>query len=145
MLRLFVEKEEIAVVLDQIGAPTYAPHLAEASFAALSRALEAKNFPSGVYHLCGSGETSWHGFAAEIFALATKQVSGIRCVRINKVLTTDYKTPAKRPLNSRLDCSKAYRVLAVALPMWEEGLRECIEKKYGSRELQHRRTQAHPS
>jgi len=145
MLKLFTEKEEIFVVSDQVGAPTYAPHVVEASFSALTQALEAKSFPSGIYHLCGSGETSRHGFATAIFALATKHISGIRCVRINPVLTADTPTPAKRPLNSRLDCAKVNRVFGVALPTWEEGLRECIEKKYGNSELQHRGTQAHTS
>jgi len=140
MLKLFTEKEEISVVSDQVGAPTYAPHLVEASFSALTQALAAKSFPSGIYHLCGSGETSRHGFATAIFALATKYVSGIRCVRINPILTADHPTPAKRPLNSRLDCAKVNRVFGVALPTWEEGLRQCFEKKYGNSELQHRGT-----
>jgi dTDP-4-dehydrorhamnose reductase len=143
MLRLFAEKEELSVVSDQVGAPTYAPALAEAVISALSAALAAKTFPSGVYHLCHSGETSWHGFAEAIFALARSRVSGIRCGRINPISTADYPTPAKRPQNSRLDCAKAHRVFGVSLPNWEEGLQTCIEEKYGHKKLQHRGPEDH--
>jgi dTDP-4-dehydrorhamnose reductase len=145
MLRLFTENEEMTVVADQFGAPTYAPELASASFEALSKALAAKTFPSGVYHLCHSGETSWHGFAQAIFTLARSRVSGIRCTRIHPISTADRGDPVKRPLNSRLDCSKVNRLFGVSLPDWEEGLEQCIKEKYGHSGLQHRGSQTHSS
>jgi dTDP-4-dehydrorhamnose reductase len=145
MLRLFVEKTEISVVTDQVGAPTYAPALAEASYAVLSKALGEKTFPSGVYHLCHSGETSWYAFAQAIFALARSHVSGIRCESINPISTAEYPSLAKRPLNSRLDCSKAYQVFGVSLPEWEKGLEQCIKETYEHSGLQHTGTKTHTS
>lgn len=121
MLRLFREREEISVVADQVGAPTYAPHLAQATIDALQK------FQSGIYHLCGGGETSWYGFAQAILALASRHESGIKCLRVQSISTSEYPTPARRPLNSRLDCSKAETLLNVQLPVWEEALKECYE------------------
>jgi dTDP-4-dehydrorhamnose reductase len=137
MLRLFKEKEQLAVVSDQIGAPTYAAHLAAGSHAALSAALAAPEFPSGLYHLCNSGETSWHGFAQAIFTLARHGDSGIRCRQIDPISSAEYPTPAKRPHNSRLDCSKAKRAFNLTLPQWEAGLRECFEESHADRGLSH--------
>ncbi len=140
MLKLFAENETMTVVSDQFGAPTYAPALAEASFMALEKALSAKIFPSGIYHLCHSGETSWCGFAQAILALARTHDSGIKCQQVNPISTAKRNDPVNRPLNSRLDCTKVHRTFGVFLPDWEAGLQECIEKKYGHRELQHRRS-----
>jgi dTDP-4-dehydrorhamnose reductase len=131
ILRLIGEKENLKVVSDQVGAPTYAPHLAAAAVNALNNALTVQQFPSGLYHLCGGGETSWHGFANAIFALARTRDSGVRCQRIDPIPTTEYPLPAKRPLNSRLDCGKAKKILGVSLPDWQVGLKECFEEKYG--------------
>lgn len=131
MLRLFTQKETLTIVSDQVGAPTYAPHLAKASLHALEAALALPEFPSGVYHLCGGGETNWHAFAQAIFALATgsesRLGSSIVCRHINPILSRDYPTPAARPLNSRLDCGLARRVLGAGLPDWRDGLKECFE------------------
>ena len=136
MLRLFAEKESINVVNDQVGAPTYAPHLAAASLAALKAASAAVQFPSGIYHLTGGGATSWYGFAQAIFTLARSSDSGqkssFRCISIRPISTSEYPLPARRPFNSRLDCSKAKRVLNVVLPDWEIGLNECFREKYAS-------------
>ncbi len=143
MLKLFAEKDELSVVSDQIGAPTYAPHLAVGSVMALEAALDEEKFPSGVYHLTGTGETSWHGFAQTILALATEDDSGqkssIRCANINPIPTSEYPTPAKRPLNSRLDCTKAAEILGAVLPRWEVGLKECFKEKYASTNMSNRR------
>ena len=127
MRRLFKEREELGVVADQVGAPTYAPHLAGATLAALGHAQCMEHFPSGIYHLCGGGETSWHGFASMILALASAYESGIKCQRVKSILTSEYPTRAVRPLNSRLDCGKANNILNVRLPGWEDALKECYE------------------
>ncbi len=121
MLRLFREREEISVVADQVGAPTYALHLAQATLAALEK------FQSGIYHLCGGGETSWHGFASAILSLASAHESCIKCQQVKPISTSEYPTPARRPLNSRLSCGKAKNLFGVALPQWEEALKECYE------------------
>ncbi len=134
MLRLFAQKESVSVVSDQIGAPTYAPHLAAAVIKALSRT----EFPAGVTHLCSGGETSRHGFAQAIFALARSRDSGIRCNRVEAILSAAYDAPALRPENSRLDCAKAAVSLGISMPHWEEGLVACVDEYYGHRTLQDR-------
>ncbi len=127
MRRLFSEREEVRVVADQVGAPTYAAHLAMATIAALDNAKKASQFPTGIYHLCAGGEASWHQFTQAIFALASTHESGIKCRQVHAIPTSDYPTPAKRPANSRLSCEKANAVLGVRLPHWMDGLNECYE------------------
>ncbi len=125
MLRLRAERDVLRVVADQFGAPTYAPHLAQATLAALENARGASRFPSGVYHLCGAGETTWHGFACAIFEAAERagrHFSG-PC-RVEAIQTEEFPTPARRPRNSRMDCGKAARELGVRMPEWREGLRD---------------------
>lgn len=131
MLRLGAERDELRVVNDQWGAPTYARHLAQATLTALENAQKAPRFPSGVYHLCGGGETNWQQFARQIFAEAKLPKSP----KIHGIPSSEYPTPAKRPMNSRLDCSKALHVLGVKLPAWELGLKECLERKNESDRL----------
>jgi dTDP-4-dehydrorhamnose reductase len=139
MLRLFKEKDELKVVSDQVGAPTYAPHLAASALAGLDKALAEAEFPSGIYHLCHGGETSWHGFASRILELARTKDSGIRCRSILPIPSSEYPTPARRPLNSRLDCAKAREVLGLIMPQWQDGLAACINEKYGHTGLQNSR------
>ncbi|MDX1975741.1 MAG: dTDP-4-dehydrorhamnose reductase [Rickettsiales bacterium] len=131
MLRLMAERESINVVADQIGAPTYALHLAQASIEAVAHARAQPSFPSGIYHLCGGGEVSWYGFAQAIYEQAKSYKLPLRCQSIQPILTTQYPTPAKRPLNSRLDCTKARNILGVVLPNWQDGLKQCFREKYG--------------
>lgn len=131
MRRLFRDKEEIRVVSDQVGAPTYAPHLAQATLAALNGALGMPVFPSGIYHLCGGGSTSWRDFAQAIFTLAKAREPGFKCKAIHSIASTAYPTPAKRPANSRMDCAKARETFGIALPPWEQGLKDCVDIAYG--------------
>ncbi|MFO0388823.1 MAG: dTDP-4-dehydrorhamnose reductase [Alphaproteobacteria bacterium] len=137
MLRLFRERESLNIVSDQIGAPTYAPHLAKATMDALSAALAMPQFPSGIYHLCGAGETNWHEFAQTILKYAQHHESAILCNAVYPIPSSSYPTPAKRPLNSRLDCNKAKKVFGMSLPDWHEGLAACIKEKYGHKALRH--------
>jgi dTDP-4-dehydrorhamnose reductase len=133
MLRLGSEREELKVVGDQFGAPTYAPHLARATLQALEKTLSisSENFPSGVYHLCNTGVTTWHGFAEEIFRQArTRNLpspGGLKIQRLLSIKTEDYPTPAKRPGNSRLNTDQAISKLGVRLPEWQQGLSECLD------------------
>lgn len=129
MLRLGREKEELRVVADQQGAPTYAPHLAEATLEALAHARALPSFPSGIYHLCHADETSWYGFAEAIFDAARAHES-LAVRRVIPITTLEFPTPACRPLNSRLNCDKAARVLSVRLPSWQEGLAACMKQRY---------------
>jgi dTDP-4-dehydrorhamnose reductase len=122
MLRLGDAREQLSVVADQHGAPTYASHLAAASLAALERALAEPRFPSGVYHLAGTGDTTWHEFACAIFAEARQRGVSLKVREVRAIATADYPVPARRPLNSRLDTSLAERTFGVRLPPWRDGL-----------------------
>ncbi len=128
MMRLGRERETLRVVNDQYGAPTYAPHLAEASLSALENALRQPNFPSGIYHLAQRGETTWHEFAQTIFEMARAQGVQLAVNNVEAVATKDYPTPARRPANSRLASAKAQNILNVSLPSWQEGLRACLKQ-----------------
>lgn len=130
MLRLARVRSELRVVADQHGAPTYAGHLAAATLAALSQAVQAPVFPSGIYHLCGGGETTWHGFARAIVAQAAAHET-LAVQDIAPIATEQFPTPAARPRNSRLNCEKAARVLGVQLPAWQDGLVACMNHRYG--------------
>jgi dTDP-4-dehydrorhamnose reductase len=127
MLRLGKEREVLRVVADQFGAPSYAPHLAEATVEALDEAMKEKAFPSGLYHLVNDGETSWHGFAEEIFSEARAHGRELKVQQVEPIPSGAYPTPATRPLNSRLDCSKLAETFGLRLPDWREGLREAME------------------
>jgi dTDP-4-dehydrorhamnose reductase len=125
MLRLAESRDEINVVADQIGSPTYAADLAGALLRlAEIRSADGQAGPGGVYHLAGSGETSWAGFAQAIFAGAAKR--GLKAARVNPIPTSGYPTPAARPANSRLDCSSIERAYGVRLPDWQEALERCL-------------------
>lgn len=128
MLRLGSEREELAIVGDQVGSPTYAPDLAQQSILAFNNVVNNKNFPSGIYNLCNDGETNWHEFAKMIFQLAKSFGIQLKIEDINEIKTSEYITPAKRPLNSRLDCSKAKSVLNIHMPKWQMSLAKCMEK-----------------
>jgi len=143
MLRLFEQREEIEVVDDQLGAPTYAPHLAQATLAALAKT--AQGAPYGIYHLCNGGQTSWHGFAEAILSLAIAHDSGVRCKQIRPISSLAYPSPVVRPTYSRLNCDKAATQLGVAIPHWEEGLRECVKEYYANNRLSHSRPETDPT
>lgn len=122
MLRLGQERERLRVVSDQVGAPTYAPHLAQAAIDALDRAIQQDDFPSGVYHACNGGEVSWHGFACAIFEKARSLGWELKVETIDAISTKDYPTKAARPLNSRLSLKKLERAFGIVMPHWREGL-----------------------
>ena len=129
ILRLASEREELKIIDDQFGAPTYAPHLAAGSVAALIEAQNHQRFPSSVFHMCGAGVTSWHGFASAIIAEATKIGLPVNVKNIKPIPATEYPLPARRPYNSRLDCTKALSMFGVELPPWQDALAECMELK----------------
>ncbi len=130
MMNLAREKEVLRVVDDQHGAPTYAGHLAEVTLKAFQKFQNAPQFPSGVYHICHGGVTTWHGFAEAIFAEAKALGERLRVQRVERITSAEFPTPARRPRNSRLSCNKAQRVLGIALPQWQDGLKVCMKNKY---------------
>lgn len=122
MIRLAREREELKVVADQVGAPTYAPDLVRASHLALQVGLNSESFPVGTYNLAGSGTTSWWGFASEIVKTAPIP---LRATTVRPIATEDFPTPARRPLNSRMALDKFERSFVHKMPHWEDGLARC--------------------
>ncbi|MCI4679176.1 dTDP-4-dehydrorhamnose reductase [Rhodoblastus acidophilus] len=127
MLRLGQSRDEIGVVADQLGNPTSALDIADALLT-IARRVVADSTPAlrGVFHMAGAGEASWAAFAEAIFAEAEKH--GRPPVRVRKIGTAEYPTPAPRPANSRLDGGKLLRVHGVALPPWRQSLAPCITR-----------------
>jgi dTDP-4-dehydrorhamnose reductase len=117
MLRLGGERDEVAVVDDQRGCPTFVGHLA-----AGARVLLGSGAPYGVWHLAGSGECTWADFAEAIF-----EEAGLSC-RVRRVSTEELGRPAPRPAYSVL---RSERADAPELPHWREGLRECLARMRG--------------
>jgi len=132
MLKLGKEREQLKIVSDQIGAPTYAPDLALYSLQALKKALVLETvtgeFSSGVYHLCNGGATSWHGFAQEIFKQARERGEKLMVNEVLPISTAEYPTPAKRPLNSRLSLEKINHAFQITPRPWQNALTDCLLK-----------------
>ena len=123
MLRLAQERERLAVIDDQVGAPTGAELLADVSAHVLRAAL-ARPEVSGTYHCVAAGETSWHGYARHVIEFARAAGAPIRVApgAIAPILTSAYPTPAVRPKNSRLDTTKLRTTFGLALPPWQAGV-----------------------
>lgn len=120
--RLLREKDELRVVADQIGAPTSARALADATADLLQRhGIAGLGDARDVYHATASGHTSWHGFASEIARLER-----VETARVVPITSSDYPTPARRPANSRLSNDKLQKRLGASLPTW----RDCLEACY---------------
>jgi dTDP-4-dehydrorhamnose reductase len=124
MQRLLQEREELRVVADQIGAPTWAGSIARATAELIGHWRASQAGPWGTYHLSGQGETSWYGFAGAIAEQLRAQ--GKPCARLEPIPSSAYPTPAQRPLNSRLDCSRLQREWNIRLPDWHAALLECL-------------------
>ena len=122
MLRLGKEHDELRVVGDQIGAPTWSRHLADVTALVLAR----KDIPNGLYHLAAAGETSWHGYAEAIFYEAQRVGLMDNSPVVHRITSADYPLPAARPANSRLDCSRFRRDFDLTLPDWRTGLIDCL-------------------
>ena len=121
MLRLGAERQTLNVVADQIGAPTPARDIA-AALMEMAAQLCADPSKRGTYHFAGQPQTSWAGFAREIFYQA-----GLTCA-VNDIATRDFPTPATRPLNSRLECMKIARVFVLQSPDWRQSLAEILKE-----------------
>ena len=126
MLKLAHERDTLRVVADQIGAPTPARLLAEASAQLVGRHLAdgAPALPEsrwGIYNAVTRGATSWHGFAQRILELDPRR-GGQRCREVVPIPTSDYSTPARRPARSLLDVGKLERTFQLRMPAWDEQL-----------------------
>ena len=123
MLRLAQERDSLTVIDDQVGAPTGADLLADVTAHAIRTARQWPEL-SGLYHLVAAGETSWHGYAS--FVLDHAQRAGVPLKvapdTVKAVPTGAFPTPAKRPLNSRLNTAKLQHAFELNLPMWQTGV-----------------------
>jgi dTDP-4-dehydrorhamnose reductase len=133
MLALMRERDELRIVADQIGAPTWAAEIAQATAAVVESVAHERTegrFASGVFHLTASGATSWHGFAAAILNGAAHHglLPARPAPRIHAIASEDYPCPATRPKNSRLAGGRLHQRFGIALPAWEEGLSLCLEQ-----------------
>lgn len=129
MLRLAQQRDSLSVINDQIGAPTGAELLADVSAHAL-RLAQANRQLTGIYHLAASGQTSWYDYAR--FVLEYAEQAGIsltvKAEAIQAIPTSAYPTPAQRPLNSRLNCSKLEQQFALGLPAWQQGVSRMLQE-----------------
>lgn len=121
MLRLTGEREQINVVFDQIGTPTYAGDLAMVLFSIIEGGLYAGN--EGIYHFTDEGVCSWYDFAVEIASAA-----GHDACRIDPCRTAEFPTKARRPAYSVLDKSRIKRTFDVEIPHWRESMRYCLQR-----------------
>lgn len=125
MQRLLQEKPELRIVCDQIGAPTWASTIAFSTRALIERWQNGQAGAWGTYHLTAQGETSWFGFAQAIGEQL--KARGLPCAELLPIPSSEYPTPARRPLNSRLDCSRLAREWQVSQPHWQQALIDCLK------------------
>ncbi|HHJ1298717.1 TPA: dTDP-4-dehydrorhamnose reductase [Pseudomonas sp. H2] len=123
--RLLQEKPQLRIVDDQIGAPTWAASIAASTRVLVERWQAGQAGAWGTYHLTAQGETSWFGFAQAIAEQLKAQ--GLPCAELLPIPSSDYPTPARRPLNSRLDCSRLAREWHIRLPHWQQALIDCLK------------------
>jgi dTDP-4-dehydrorhamnose reductase len=126
MLRLAETRDEVAVVADQLGRPTWARDLAHACLTTALRLNSGDDAALGVFHYSGGGDATWADFAEEIFSCARSL--GAKGANVKRITTAEYPTPAQRPANSRLDTSKIKTVLAIAPRPWREACAECVRE-----------------
>ena len=124
MLRLMDSRSEVKLVDDQRGSPTLALDLARAIVGMVNSEREVK----GTYHFTNSGETTWYGFASEIYKLASKTGLARKELKLTPIATTEYPTPAARPAYSVLDCTRIERDFGVGRRPWQEALAEHITR-----------------
>jgi dTDP-4-dehydrorhamnose reductase len=121
MLRLAKDRASLNVIADQIGVPTGADLLADVAVAALQKALVNPEL-CGIYHLAPAGETSWHAYASYVIDFARAHGDVLAVDTISPIPTSEYPTPASRPLNSRLATDKLRDTFSLHLPEWQSGV-----------------------
>ncbi|THU01494.1 dTDP-4-dehydrorhamnose reductase [Lampropedia puyangensis] len=128
MLRLGAERPELRIVDDQIGAPTGAELLADATAHALRQALAGSPALSGIYHVAASGYTDWRAYAEFVFDQARNLLPERQFARTTPIPTADYPTPAQRPLNSRLNTQHFQTTFGLTLPAWQQGVARVVQE-----------------
>lgn len=122
MLRLAQERDELRVVADQIGAPTWSRMIAETTALMLARHRNQ----AGIYHFVAGGETSWHGFAEAIVARGHALGLIAKTPVVHRTTSAEFPTPARRPANSRLDCGRLREDFGLSQPDWRTQLGLCL-------------------
>jgi dTDP-4-dehydrorhamnose reductase len=135
ILRLAAEREELRVVADQVGSPTFTGDLAEALFALTGAVLhgegEGRRDQYGIYHFANAGQCSWHEFAEAIVAEARERGAKLAARRVVPIATADYPLPAPRPAWSVLATGRYQAVTGIGVPPWREGLTRHLAELFG--------------
>ncbi len=135
ILKLARERDTLRIVADQHGAPTWSRDLARMTahvihqceaLAGVRPLSEALASLSGIYHAAGSGETTWHGFAAEAVRLQRERDPESKLATLHPILTSEYPTPAKRPVNSRMSCEKLAHRFGWTMMDWQQSLQDVL-------------------
>ena len=135
IMRLARERDSLNVVADQIGAPTPAALIADVSAHIIKQWQASQNHTLlGTYHLTSSGSTSWHGYAEYLLALAERYGVALQLKpeNLHAIPGSAYPTPAKRPGNSRLNCSKIQGVFGLIMPAWQSGVEQVFQQIFNS-------------
>lgn len=132
MLKLAQEREALSIVDDQIGSPTSARLIADTTIFCVQQAVREKRagaFVSDLYHLTNAGHTSWYGFTEEIVKLASSQLDmPLSLKELKAIPTSDYPTPAVRPMNSQLALTKLESCFSIKMPDWKKSLSLCMDE-----------------
>ncbi len=135
MLRLAREREQLSVVGDQCGAPTWVRYVAETTLRAVDFSRHGElRLENGIYHLTAGGETSWHGFASAIFAHAHDPARRLKT--LHSITTAEYPTAARRPRYSVLSNAKIAAALTIEVPDWERQLIACLASRVAEQEAE---------
>ncbi|BCR05396.1 NAD(P)-dependent oxidoreductase [Desulfuromonas versatilis] len=129
ILRLAAEREELRVVADQVGSPTYTGDLARALFRLLELEQVEGRSPYGIYHFANAGQCSWFDFAAEIVRLVREAGGPVKARQVAPIRTEDYPLPAQRPAYSVLSTAKYRAVTGQSVPPWQESLRHYLQTR----------------
>ena len=130
MLKLAESRDTLGVVADQVGNPTYALDIAKALLKVVAH-VNGHSDPTGfggIYHLAGRGDTSWHGLAVQVFSEGAR--FGHPLPTVNALTTEQYPTPAKRPGNSRLDCTRVQDTFGITMPEWKHSVKNCVDRLF---------------
>ena len=126
MLRLAADRDELNIVADQFGGPSPAKNIAETLITLVEQYKKDDSLEWGTYLYCGSEKTSWCDFAKEIFSQANENNLLDKEVHVNAITTEQYPTPAKRPSNSMLNCSKIANSFGIDMPNWKLALNDVL-------------------
>ncbi len=127
MLKLGATRPELGIISDQFGGPTYAGDIADALIRIVKQTNQADTFASGIYHFSGFPYVNWFEFANSIFDEAQKANILENRPKLNNITTEQYPTPARRPENSKMDCTKIFNTFGIEQSDWQQALKNIKE------------------